>query len=361
MGPKSQKKSGAKHSDSKKTKSKGKTKGQVERGNEKEDLNDQNSIVPAEPNDGGSNEESEVEEGEVEEGEIPLDAPPNADYKDVRRAMLIELLTDDDRFSEVAQSFDEFCIAQDFADSRSLDLKTNLAAYYKWKDERDDQRSEASENSATKSSEVPTAALAATKTKEDKNMSFLERSGDNNRGGKTPDSETEVGKSFYAILQLLGKTSYPIETRNDIEKLIRFLKAHAGVPFTSKQRQAIYNLLLTERVKSQVNMTLLDISKPEIGSSERKPYHNWTKGIWYDGGDKTATLQELTEFYEDISLPRSDPALNSEETFTVRLQTEVLGIVKIIISPKFLTENNKSPSQAVEHLVKTFKEIESTT
>jgi hypothetical protein len=117
MGPKSQKKSGAKHSDSKKTKSKGKTKGQVERGNEKEDLNDQNSIVPAEPNDGGSNEESEVEEGEVEEGEIPLDAPPNADYKDVRRAMLIELLTDDDRFSEVAQSFDEFCIAQDFADS----------------------------------------------------------------------------------------------------------------------------------------------------------------------------------------------------------------------------------------------------
>jgi hypothetical protein len=64
-------------------------------------------------------------------------------------------------------------------------------------------------------------------------------------------------------------------------------------------------------------------------------------------------------FYEDILQPRSDPATNSEETFTVRLQTEVLWIVRTISSPKFLTENNRSPAQAVETLVTTFKRIES--
>jgi hypothetical protein len=142
----------------------------------------------------------------------------------------------------------------------------NVAAYHKWKDERDDQRSESSEISATsdqnpKSSEKPM-------TKEEKSISFLERSGNNNRGGKTPDSEADVAKSFHAMLQALGKSSYTIDTRQDIKKVIRFLKAHAGVPYTTQQRQAIYNLLLNQRVKSQVNMTLLDIG-PSSGSSER--------------------------------------------------------------------------------------------
>jgi hypothetical protein len=94
MGPKSQRKSGAKNSDSKKAKSKGKTKGQVGKGDEKEDLNDHNSINPAEPNDGGSNEESEVEEGEVEEDEIPQDTPSDADIKEARKETLIDLLAD---------------------------------------------------------------------------------------------------------------------------------------------------------------------------------------------------------------------------------------------------------------------------
>ena len=51
-------------------------------------------------------------------------------------------------------------------------------------------------------------------------------------------------------------------------------------------------------------MTLLDIGPP-TGSSERKPYHDWKKGNWYDGGDKTATLEDLYVFYEDILQPRS--------------------------------------------------------
>jgi hypothetical protein len=110
MGPKSQK-SGAKNSNAKKAKSKGKTKGQV--GNEKEDLNDHNSIDPAEPNDGGSNEKSEVEDEEVVEGEIPLDAPTEADYKEARREMLIKLLADN--LPGVMQNFAEFCDAQDLA------------------------------------------------------------------------------------------------------------------------------------------------------------------------------------------------------------------------------------------------------
>jgi hypothetical protein len=254
------------------------------------------------------------------------------------------------------ENFAEYCNAQDLAESQTLDLKTNVAAYHKCKIERDDQRSESSEISAT--SDQNPKSSEKTMTKEDKSLSFLERSGNNNRGGKTPDSETEAGKFFHAILQTLGKSSYNLDTRQEIEKSTRFLKAHAGVPFTIPQRQAIYNLLLTPRVKSQVTMTLLDIGPP-TGSSERKPYHDWKKDNWYDGGDKTATLEELYVFYEDILQPRSDPATNSEETFAVRLQTEVLWIVRTIISPKFLTENNKSSAQAVETLVTTFKRIES--
>ena len=218
-------------------------------------------------------------------------------------------------------NFAEFCDAQDLAESRSLDLNTNVAAYHKWKDERDEQRSESSEKSAT-SDQIPKSSEKSM-IKEEESISFLERSGNNNRGGKTPDSEADVAKSFHAMLQALGKSSYTIDTRHDIEKVIRFLKANSGVSFTSQQLQALYNLLLTPRVKAQVNMTLLDIGSSS-GSSERKPYHDWKNGNWYDGGDKTATLEELYVFYEDILQPRSDPATNSEETFTIRLQTEVL-------------------------------------
>jgi hypothetical protein len=204
MGPKSQK-SGARNSSAKKAKSKGKTKGQVDKGDEKEDLNDHNSIDPAEPNDGGSNEESEVEDGEVEEGEIPLDAPTDADYKGARKETLIDLLADN-RNSGVMQNFAEFCEAQDLAESRSLDLDTNVAAYHKWKDERDEQRSESSEKSAT--SDQNPKSSEKSMTKEEKFISFLERSGNNNRGGKTPDGEADVSKSFHALLQALGKSSY---------------------------------------------------------------------------------------------------------------------------------------------------------
>jgi hypothetical protein len=65
-------------------------------------------------------------------------------------------------------------------------------------------------------------------------------------------------------------------------------------------------------------MILLDIGSSS-GSSERKPYHDWKNGNWHDGGEQTAKLSDLAEFYENILLPRYDPATNSEETITVRL------------------------------------------
>jgi hypothetical protein len=47
----------------------------------------------------------------------------------------------------VIEDFREFCVAQNLADFRSFDLDANVAAYIKWKDERDEQRSKSSEKS----------------------------------------------------------------------------------------------------------------------------------------------------------------------------------------------------------------------
>jgi hypothetical protein len=129
--------------------------------------------------------------------------------------MLIDLLADN-RNSGVMQNFAEFCNAQDLADSRSLDLNTNVAAYLKWKDERDEQRSESSEKSAT--SDRKPKSSEKSMTDEEKSTSFLERSGNNNRGGKNPNGEADVSKPFHALLQTMGKSSYTIDTRHDIEK-----------------------------------------------------------------------------------------------------------------------------------------------
>ena len=353
MGPKSQKKSGAKHSSPNK-KSKVKTKGKVSKGDEKEDLNDHNSIDPAEPNNGGSNEESEFEEGEVEEDEISQATAFYANSKESRKALLIELLADNQN-SRVMENFPDFLKAQDLADSHSSDLNTNVDAYHKWESERDEQRSKSSQISATSDQNpVSTKDVQHPYSSNEDTLAFLEKSGSNNRGGKTPDSETE--RAFHALLQALGKASFSIDTRQDIEKFTRFLKAQAGVPYTIPQLQAIYNLLLTPRVKSQITTTLLDIGLP---TGEKKPYHSWRQGNWYDGGDKTATIKELYVFCEEVLHPRSDPATNSEETLTVRLQSELQKVVRTITSPKFLTENNRSPAAAVETLVTTFKDIES--
>ncbi len=187
---------------------------------------------------------------------------------------MIDLLADD-RNSEVMENFADFCDAQNLADSHSLDLNTNVDAYHKWESDRDDQRSKSSEITAT-SDQNPESTKDdhhPYSSKED-TLAFLEKSGNNNRGGKTPDSETE--RAFHALLQALGKSSFSIDTRQDIEKFTRFLKAQAGVPYTIPQLQAIYNLLLTPRVKSQITTTLLDIGLP---TGEKKPYHSWTRQL----------------------------------------------------------------------------------
>jgi hypothetical protein len=73
--------------------------------------------------------------------------------------------------------------------------------------------------------------------------------------------------------------------------------------------------MLTLRVKSQINMTLLDVSGENSMTTEAAK--QWKAGNWCDGGKLTAKLSDLAEFLERVVLPRLDPSTNRDETMAV--------------------------------------------